>query len=138
MEKLNKIVLIGGAIIIALLLVIALKGSSTSSFGSISNGSAYKSTNIKTITASTTTSTSIKAVPGTVGSLVVASTTGAELTLYDVVNPANFASTTLSTKIITFPSGLAVGTYVLDVSFNRGLAVFSSTTPATEAVITWR
>ena len=133
MDKLNKIVLIGGGIIIALLLVIVFNGSS-SSIGSVDRNSSYQSKNLTTVVSSS----SLKSIPGTLGSVVLTATSAQTITLYDVSAVANWASTTLSTKIISLATGTPAGTYTFDLNFFKGLAVVAPVTPTVESIVTFR
>lgn len=105
--------------------------------GSTVVGNEYKYLNTTNQTASTTTAYLVKTGPSVLGSVVFATTSSESIFFYDVAAAANYASTTLSTKIITFATGTSAGTYVLDIQTNKGLAMYLQST-SSEVIITYR
>lgn len=140
MDKANK--LLTSIVIILLFFVGVLAYVFTSTkdvpVGSVNRASEYHSTNLKDITGSSTTGTLIKTGAGTIGSLVLATTAAQSITIYDVASAANYASTTLSTKVITFATSTAAGTYTIDRAIEKGLVIYAPVTPTAESIITWR
>ena len=136
MDKLQKM-LIGGSIIAVLLLIVIFKPIDIP-VGSVSVGSSYQSVNMTAITGSTTTGTLIKAGSRTLGSVIFTATSAQTITLYDVAVGDNYASTTLSTKIISFATSTPAGTYTFDLNAFKGIVVFAPITPTVEGTITWR
>jgi hypothetical protein len=134
----SKKLLIVGGIVISLIMAIVLWPTNNSSVGSVQQGSEYKYKNLTTITGSSTNATQLKVGPGTLGQVVFSTTSAQSFTLYSVASAANFASTTLSTKIITFATGTVAGTYNFDTSYVKGIAVQADVTPTKEIVISYR
>ena len=133
-KKINFI--IGGIVAIALLVSIGLMNTSKQSpnAGSVDRNSSYQSDNL----VSNTASTSEKSAPGTLGSVVFTATSAQTVTLYDVADANNWASTTLSTKIISFATSTPAGTYTMDINFFKGLTAVTPVTPTVESMVTWR
>ena len=139
MDKITKLTWLSIAtLVIVVLIGVKSYSQATDSLGSVTQGNEYKTKNITTLTGSTTVATSIKGSAGVLGSVVISSTTAQGITLYDVASGANYASTTLSTKLITLATSTPAGTYTFDVNYSKGLAVYAPITPTTEVVITYR
>lgn len=107
-----------GIVAVAVVILISLAVVDRGVFGSTIDGQEYYSQYIGT-TQSTSTSVSIKSGLGTLGSVVVASTTPFAFTLYDA---SSTQSTTTATKLMKFAaSGQSNGTYQYDVSVKYGI-----------------
>ena len=137
MDKLNKSILIGGIIIIALLSVIAFKsnGGTVNSVGSVANGSAYKSLS----TAATTSSAyMVKVGTGTFGSVVINTLGTGNIVFYDATTTTASARTiqaTTSLPVVGYVSASqAAGTYTYDTSFYGGLMAVYSGSQGTSTV----
>lgn len=83
--------------------------------GSVQVGSAYQATT--TAVGAAAGLYVISAVPGTLGSIVIVSTTAVSgFTVYD-------ADSTATTTVIAFPASTAAGTYTFDTNIFRGLRI---------------
>lgn len=137
-KKINKLTWLG-AITLIIVVVIGFKAFNQEfPVGSVAVGNEYKSVRVGSLTASTTSGTLVQAGQKVLGSVVVPVTSGQTIDIYDCATGANFASTTLSTKVATIPTSAVSGTYTFDIQLNRGLVLFASTTPSTETIITYR
>lgn len=83
--------------------------------GSVQVGSGYQATT--TAVGATAGLYVISAVPGTLGSIVIVSTTPVSgFTVYD-------ADSTATTTVVAFPASTAAGTYTFDTNIFRGLRI---------------
>jgi hypothetical protein len=102
---------------------------------SVTFGNDYKSTEITSSVASTSPII-VKSGTGSLGSIVIASTTlGASLQIYD--NAVGTSSAT-STRIATFPAGTPAGTYTFDREIQRGIVVYALPAFNGSYVVTYR
>lgn len=137
MEKKLTSLVIG---VIAIIGLMAFFGFQKPNFitGGADRNSTYQSKNLLSVTGSSTTGTLLKTGSATLGSVVFTATSAQTITLYDVAAAANFASTTLSTKIVQFATGTPAGTYTFDLNAFKGLVVQAFITPTVEGVVTFR
>lgn len=112
--------------------------SNVPSIGSVTVGNEYKSVNSTSLTGSSTNATLITFGTRVLGSVIFATTSAQAFTIYDVAVAANYASTTLSTKIVSFATSTPAGTYTFDTQLTKGLVFFGQITPTTDYVITYR
>lgn len=137
----KKIKIISWLSVITLIIVVCISVkiySQEKSFGSVPVGNDYRSKQITSVTGSTTNATLIKGSAGVLGSVVITGTTANSITLYDVALATNFASSTLSTAIVTFATSTPAGTYTFDINFNKGLVIMATTTPTVSGIVTYR
>lgn len=88
---------------------------------SVAVGNDYKSVEFTSSNASSTAPTIVKSGPGSLGSIIIASsTTGAIFRVYD--NAVSTSSAT-STRIVSFPASASAGTYTFDREIQRGIVV---------------
>lgn len=112
--------LIGGliAIVVAIFVVFSTNEKKEMPLGSVSVGSSYQATT--TAVGATAGFYTITSVPGTLGSVVIVSTSAVTgLTIYD----ADAATTTPTTTIMTFPTSAPAGTYTFDINLFQGLVI---------------
>ena len=91
--------------------------------GSVGSDGTYSYVTLTSTNASTTSAIGIRGGAGTLGSLIISSTTPYAISIYD-----GKATTTVAgdaTLIATIPASTAVGTYTFDVSVIRGITVGS-------------
>lgn len=112
----NKFLLIGGMISALLLLAVYIPQTSKNQ-GSVDKTNEYKSATTLTMTAAS--STQVFSRSGTLGSIVISSSTAGTLELRDATSSTDVAST----SIAKFPANASVGTYTFDISLYRGLSV---------------
>lgn len=124
MNNLTKAVLCGVATFIVFLGVylVGVNGRlEAPTYSSVVQGGEYTSTT--TATMGNNKLQNIMTVQGTLGSIVIASTTSlGSITLFDATSTTDVAST----SIITFPPSTPAGTYTLDRSLQRGLGILIS------------
>lgn len=121
---------------IAILVIAFIIPKNVPSLGNVAKGNDYQSKNLSLIT--TTTPTLLATGQRTLGSVIFATTSDRTFTIYNVAAAANYSSTTLSTKLISFATGTPAGTYTYDLSATRGIAVDAPVTSTKETVITFR
>jgi hypothetical protein len=80
-------------------------------------GMEYSYKNITSTNASSTASVSIKSGFGTLGSVIVASSSAAVIRVYDGT------ATSTGTLIASFPASATVGTYTFDVAVAKGVVL---------------
>lgn len=132
MKKEHKIIIGIGIVSLAMLFVLVFKQSEPVQ-GSIVDGQAYYSTTTvsgfafgKTIKGATTTGAS-----GTLGSVIIASSTVGTFALYDAtttnVNLRTGNKATSTITLASFGASSANGTYTFDTVFNTGLLLDAGT-----------
>lgn len=84
-------------------------------------------------TVTTSGVTLLKSNPGMVHAVVVASTSGGVIGLYDSASTTNYGG---SEEVVALKSNVAEGVYTLDMILKNGLIVVSSSTP--DAVVTFQ
>lgn len=93
--------------------------SETQAFGSVPVGNDYIAYMASSTSATANTPIVLKTKAGSLGSVVVQTTSsGAILRLYD-----SAAATSSSATIASFPTSAGVGTYTFDQTINRGLVL---------------
>lgn len=105
-------------------------------FGSVIAGSEYNATHL---TSDDVGSSTVKSIAGTLGSIVVSSSTNAgTISLYRVSSSTAPTATSSNTLMFTFAADAAEGTYTYDVGFGGGLLI--DITPGFNGnyVMTWR
>ncbi len=99
--------------------------SPTPVVGSTPIGAEYQSTTTTSSLASNSTTTPVFTHTGTLGSIVIASSSATAFGIYDSAvgstTAYSGAGTATSTKIATFPANAAAGTYTFDINVTRGL-----------------
>lgn len=107
--------------------------------GSIQDGQAYSS--ITTATGLTANKDLIKLGSGTLGSVVITGAAAGTFELYDATTTnaslRTITATSSLTKLASFPTNAAVGTYTFDIAFSQGLIVAFTSTQGT-TTITYR
>ena len=112
-------------LVLALLVIVSAITALSYSGGPVADasvivGNDYKSTEVSSSTASTTPIV-IKAGVGSLGSIIIASSTAnAPFAIYD---NAVATSSATSTRIATFPKNAPAGTYTFDREIQRGIVV---------------
>lgn len=98
--------------------------------GSVVMGNEYNYFNAS----STAGLTCVKSLPGTLGSVVISSSTLQQFTLTDATSTIDAASTTIA-QFFAFPPA---GTYQYDIAFTRGLCIRSASGFGGMYTVTWR
>ena len=112
--------LIGGvvAIMAVLFVVFSANEKKEMPLGSVAVGSGYQATT--TAVGATAGFYTITSVPGTLGSVVIVSTSPVGgFTIYD----ADAVTTTATTTILSFPTSAPAGTYTFDTNLFQGLVI---------------
>lgn len=108
-----------GTLIVAITVIIGLSVQRTNVFGSVIQTQEYQNAYIDSNDASSTATTQLKTGYGSLGSVVVASSTPAS---YVVLHDATSTQATSTDTIIsTFTTAASEGTYQFDVIFTSGL-----------------
>lgn len=102
--------------------------------GSVIAGSEYNATHVTAVGTS-----SIKSIAGTLGSIVVSSSTNAGvINLYRVSSSTSPTATSSNTLMFSFAAGADEGTYTYDVGFGGGLLIDVLPGFNGNYVMTWR
>lgn len=111
--------------------------SSNIANGSVSEGNDY---NAVQLTSADTGTSTVKSMSGSIGSIVVASTSASgAVNLYAISSSTDPTATSSNTLIFSFPGGTTdEGTYQYDVSFVSGLLIDVESTFSGDYVLTWR
>lgn len=88
--------------------------------GSVESGSEYNANNI---TSTDVGSSSVKTIAGTLGSIVVSSSSVSVVNIYQVSSSTAPTATSSNTLLFSFPAGVDEGTYTYDVGFGGGLLI---------------
>ena len=140
MDKLNKVVVIGGVIMICLLSVIAWNVSSNkvvdNVVGSVAQDSSYHYTQFSGAIATTTL---IQTGVTTLGSVIITEDFVGALLFLDATSTTAY-SIANATQIVDMPSALTEGTYTFDVYALKGLVMQSAdgSAFAGDITVTWR
>jgi len=115
----NKIlVLFIGVVALVGLVFFVSKENKPDMIGSVSIGNNYQATT--TAVGATAGTYVITSVPGTLGSVVIVSTSAVGgLTIYDT----DSVTTTATTTIVVFPTSTPAGTYTFDTNLFQGLSI---------------
>jgi len=116
--------------------------------GSVAFGNEYQSYRITSDNASTSAQL-VKLGSGTLGSIIVSSSTAGTLEVYDGVisgktltggdlTPGQGATTTATTTVALFPASAVAGTYTFDAVIKNSLYVLPSTNFVGSYTITYR
>lgn len=125
-------------IIGALLAIVALLGGNytANKLGSVQEGQAYRS--VTTATGLTTNKDLLKLGNGVLGSVVITGAAAGTFELYDATTTdatlRTITATTSLTKLASFPTNAAAGTYVFDIAFTQGLIVAFTSTQGTTTI----
>jgi len=109
-------------VLISIIALWSLSNSPESAFGSVVVGNDYSSKEITSTNASNTAPTIVKVGTGSLGSIVIASSTtgGGYFRIYDHTSSTSSAT---STRIASFPAGAAGGTYTFDRDILKGIVL---------------
>ena len=146
-KKMKKILLITLIIVLAAIGVGYLVSTNVVD-ASIQDGEAYNYTRVTNLNASTSPQI-IKAGNGTLGSIVVSSTTVGTLNVYDgtkmdvktllgASTGQTYATTTATSTMALMGASIAAGTYTFDVAFTNNLVIMPSVDFYGSYTITWR
>lgn len=125
-------------IIGALLAIVAMLGGgyTATNLGSVQDGHAYSS--VTTATGLTTNKDLLKLGSGTLGSVVITGAAAGTFEFYDATTTnatlRTITATTSLTKLASFPTNAAAGTYVFDTAFSQGLIVAFTSTQGTTTI----
>lgn len=104
--------------------------------GSVEIGGEY---NPVQLTSADVGSSTVKSMAGTLGSLVVASSSDAgSIHLYRISSSTDPTATSSNTLLFSFPASVDEGTYTFDVGFAGGLLIDIEPTFNGNYVMTWR
>lgn len=113
MEKIKTIALV----IVSVLLIATTLRADLKVLGSVTNDGVYTNKTLTASNASTTAVVVIRGGSGVFGSMIISSSTGQAISVYDGT------ATTTGTLIATFPASATVGTYTFDVSVRSGIVI---------------
>lgn len=133
---------------VAIALAVGYFVSTNNANASIGDGMSYNYTLVTSANASTSPQI-IKSGQGTLGSIVVSSTTVGTLNVYNGTTMdvktltgsstgQTYATTSATSTVISMGSSVAAGTYTLDVAFTNNLVILPSADFAGSYTITWR
>jgi hypothetical protein len=104
--------------------------------GSINDGGAYSS--IVTYSANATNKDLVKLGQGIFGSVVITGAAAGTFEIYDATTTngliRTLTATSSLTKLASFPTNAAVGTYTFDTAFTQGLVVAFTSTQGTTTI----
>ena len=105
-------------------------------FGSVQVGGEYNATHLTSADVGTS---SVKSIAGTLGSIVVSSSTNAGvINIYQISSSTSPTATSSNTLLFSFAANADEGTYTYDVAFGGGLLIDVLPTFNGNYVMTWR